>query len=397
MVDVDTGKMESVKDAQRFERLFNQIRKAIAGKRRGARGTLTPAVLRKHLASGADLSLLYGRKPDGTTFTADDLKDFAKQAKTFRQKNNVSGSGVRPEQLIASSLAIDIERCKIQIRTATLYRIFSGKAGVVLHFRTPASAGSKYKSHQVKIRLDEWNDYVTTNMPFNAAAKRVLAGRISFDCDCGRHQYWYRYMATIGGYALRPLENAYPKIRNPKLSGACCKHTLRALLSLKGAVVIKMVGEEMRKAAEQIGFGDDMPAVSRFLAGQQMQKLSRSAASVKVPTSAEAKKAFDQYQKAKKGFKKKMGETKTISAIDKMKAEREAYKAVATKESQARKAAEKKEKDLSSALIKEQLKTALLMGIYRDKKKRDDVISQFAKDNGMDQAAAVDLAKDVNV
>ena len=393
MVDIPE-KMGSIRDARRFERLFNQIRKAIATKRQGAKGTLTPATLRKHLASGADLSLLYGRKPDGTTFTADDLKDFARRAKAFRQQYRVSGVGVRPELLIGASRSADIERCQKQIRYATLYRIVNGKSGTLLHFRTPASDESKFTSHQVKLRLEEWNDHLISNMPFHAAAKKVLSGRISFDCDCGRHQFWYRYMATVGGYAIRPLENAYPKIRNPKLTGACCKHALRVLLSLKGAVVIKMVAEEMRKTAEQVGFGD---TGSRFMSGKEMQKTTRSAAAVKVPSSAEAKKAYDDFINAQKEFKKKMREPKTVSAVDKLRAEREAFKAVATKEAQARKAAEQKEAVLSRALLKEQLKTSLLMGIYRDNKKREDVIGQFAKDNNLDSQTAADLAKDVNV
>lgn len=51
-----------------------------------------------------------------------------------------------------------------------------------------------------------------------------------------RHQYWYRYIATAGNFALAPpKEYAYPKIKNPKLRGVACKHVIHALTRLQSS------------------------------------------------------------------------------------------------------------------------------------------------------------------
>jgi len=384
-------------EARTFERLFNQIRKAKIETRQRARGTLTPAVLRKHLSSGAPLDLLYGVKRDGTPFTAEDLKHFDRRAHKIRSVFEFTQKGVRADQLIATSRAIDIERSRQQIRSATMYRIFNSKEGVLLHFRTPASDKSKYQNHQVKIRLDEWNDWLTTSLPFQKAARNLLAGRISFDCDCGRHQYWYRYVATVGGFALKPLENAYPKIRNPKLTGACCKHVLRVLATLRGPAVERMVAKELEQAAGKIGFGDDKRAANRFLTQAELKKAARSSAAMNVPSSKEAQKAFEDYLTAKKGIRKKMTEKATMTAVDKLRLERSAYKQIARAEQERRQAAERQAADLTHALTKSKLSMALTIGIYRDKLSRESVISKFAEDNSLTREQVASLAANISI
>nr|WP_225312426.1 hypothetical protein [Salmonella sp.] len=44
-------------------------------------------------------------------------------------------------------------------------------------------------------------------------AKSLCAGRVSFDCDCGRHQYWYRYIATAGNCHGPPKNTPIKKVR----------------------------------------------------------------------------------------------------------------------------------------------------------------------------------------
>ncbi|MCV5390784.1 phage tail protein, partial [Escherichia coli] len=82
----------------------------------------------------------------------------------------------------------------------------------------------------------------------------ACAGRISFDCDCGRHQYWYRYLATMGNYCIAPpKEFAFPKIRNPELSGVACKHVLKAATMLQSLAWQRILANQMKQQARRVG------------------------------------------------------------------------------------------------------------------------------------------------
>ncbi len=63
----------------------------------------------------------------------------------------------------------------------------------------------------------------------------IKEGQIAFDCDCGRHRYWYRYLATIGKYNYGINETRYPTTRNPNLTGLACKHVLRVMNHITSA------------------------------------------------------------------------------------------------------------------------------------------------------------------
>ncbi|MFH1984788.1 MAG: hypothetical protein ABIL58_23350 [Pseudomonadota bacterium] len=366
-----------------FERLFNKIRKANVEKRRDATGTLTPAIMRKYLANGAPLDLLYGVRPDGTPFTSDDLKAFDKRAQAVRKKYKASKKGVRIDQLIASSQRDDIKRANAQIRSAILYRIFNGKDGVLLHFRVSASEGSRDKFHQVKIRLEEWTDWLTSTLPLKKASEKILGGRVSFDCDCGRHQFWYRYLATVGGFAVHPLEHAYPKIRNPRLAGACCKHVLKSMATIRGAAVKRMIVAEMEKAAKQIGYGDDVKVANRFLTQPELEKAARSSAAKKGLSIKAAREAFKEYLASRKGIRKKMEEPKTVSALEKMTIEKKTMEAIARKEQARAEEEQKKAERLSRDLLRSNLQNALILAKYRDKIEPEKAMADFAKANGI--------------
>jgi len=407
-----------------FERIFNKIRKAAMAKRREATGTLTPGVMRRHLENGAPLDLLFGVRPDGTPFTAEDLRAFDKRAQAVRKKFQASKRGVRIDQLISASRSVDIQRAN-KLSSATMYRIFNSKDGVVLHFRVTASKGSPAQFHQVRIRLEEWSDWLTSTLPFKQAAEKILNGRISFDCDCGRHQFWYRYLATVGGFALNPLEHSYPKIRNPRLTGACCKHTLKALHSIRGPAVRRIIIKEMEKAAEQIGYGDDAKAANRYLNQQELEKAARSSAAKKGISLKAAREAFKQYLAAKRGIARKVKEKKTMDALEKKELELKTVEKIARKELAGRKAAEVKEqkamdkarkiqqeleqkdlelaqkslenKQLRADAIKGQLYGALMAAKYRDNIPVEQAIADFAKANDVPVNDVQALAEGMSV
>ncbi len=394
-----------------FERMFKKIRDAIKGKRREAVGTLTPGVMRKHLANGAPLDLLYGVRPDGTPFTAEDLKAFDKRAQSARRKFASTRRGVHIAHLMKASRKEDISRANEQIRNATMYRIFNGAGGVELHFRVTASNGSQHQFHQVRVRLEEWGEWLTSTLPFKQAAEKILSGRVSFDCDCGRHQYWYRYLATVGGFAIKPLEHSYPKIRNPRLTGACCKHVLKALHSIGGPAVRLIIVGEMKKAAEQIGFGDDVKAANRYLNQEELKRAAKSSAAKKGLVDEFVEKAYKEFLAAKRGLGRKFKEKKTMDAFEKMELEKKTFEAIARKEKQGRKQAEAEAKDIKAALaqkdqeaerlkkdvLKGQLYGALMAAKYRDNIPVEQAMADFAKANDVPISDVQSLAEGMSV
>ena len=59
---------------------------------------------------------------------------------------------------------------------------------------------------------------------------------IKFECSCGRHTYFYRYVWTRINSALGKQEYRYPKRNNANLSGMFCKHGIRTITVLRGSV-----------------------------------------------------------------------------------------------------------------------------------------------------------------
>ncbi|EQA6242215.1 hypothetical protein ACX5DB_003893 [Enterobacter ludwigii] len=108
-------------------------------------------------------------------------------------------------------------------------------------------------------------------------ANQLCAGRVSYDCDCGRHQYWYRYIATAGNFALAPpKEYAYPKVRKPDLEGVACKHVIHAMTRLQSASWQLTIGKALAKAAKQVAFGDDRRRTTEHFSDEQQKVFNRN-------------------------------------------------------------------------------------------------------------------------
>lgn len=109
-----------------------------------------------------------------------------------------------------------------------------------VRFITNAGPDSDQSRHHVVV---EFLGYQTA-IASGAHSAYIAAGRlrkepIRFDCDCGRHRYWFRYIATIGRYNAGRSETGYPKIRNPKLYGVACKHVLRVMAEIEGGSAVQ--------------------------------------------------------------------------------------------------------------------------------------------------------------
>lgn len=225
------------------------------------------------------------------SFTLKELNEMAAAIKRREKRYAAGSNGIPISQLLDKAAPADKRRAK-DITAATLYKF----QGNILTFRVTASGESDgAPSHyQVKIRLDDWKS--ATNMEgqqYINKVKHAIHGKVSIDCNCGRYLYWFRYLATIGDFAISP-ENVFPKIRNPKLSGCACKHVLRTLTSLSSPVVQQRIAREMQNQAQSHMATSDE---EKYLKAEQLKRMNEAG-------SADAAKAFKAFNKASKAFAK---------------------------------------------------------------------------------------------
>lgn len=163
--------------------------------------------------------------------------------------------GISPIDVVEQSRSVDIRRANEQIFMATVFK----RQGNQLYFLTNAGPNSKDANHKVVVELLDYSQFILgrTAMPKRQEIVNLLKdGKIKFDCDCGRHRYWYRYLATVGRYNHGVAENRYPSTRNPELTGVACKHVLRVMNTLmSGYGIAKIQGYIKADMAQMKGRG----------------------------------------------------------------------------------------------------------------------------------------------
>ncbi len=388
------------------------ISKAIAAERKKQRiarqsafGTLNPEQMRRALLKGEidpfD-AVTWGTNEKGHQFTLEDIQMFG-HARQRVQKSWSPTQGAPIVQLLASSLADDIERSNAQIRSSTMIAI----NGATLHFNVPSSGTSPGApaSYGVRVRLEEWNDNLISHADYKDAVRRSLRGRVSIDCTCGRYQYWFRYVATAAKVALKPFEKDFPKIRNPKLVGMCCKHQLKTLKVLLTPTLAKFLEKKMAEQAGATGFLGDTK--HKALTKKDMEQVSKAR-----PRAIDQTKYQDQLKKlqaAAKTYKKKTASQKKdleyIAELKKQKADvvaqlRKAERALEKQKVSARIALEKQinkpkpggktGNDTLKIGLKRELDSAKEYG-----GQRSQAIRFFAKKSGITLAKAKELAKGI--
>ncbi len=163
--------------------------------------------------------------------------------------------GITPKDVINQSRREDINRANTQIFLASVFK----RQGNIIKFVTNAGIDSKDSHHYVSVQMLDYPELLLgrTRSPSVVDVKKaVVEGKINFDCDCGRHRYWYRYLATVGKYNFGIDENRYPSTRNPKLTGVACKHALRVMKHLMSPhMIAKVKGyatDDIAKASNKI-------------------------------------------------------------------------------------------------------------------------------------------------
>jgi hypothetical protein len=179
--------------------------------------------------------------------------------------------------------------------------------GGKVHFVTNAGPDSDVVRHHVNVRFLDFDAAVgaSPNDP-KKVAKLVTGGRLTFDCDCGRHTFWYRYMATIGKYNEGRNETGFPKLKNPRLVGVACKHVLRTMhVILKDSAVQLKIAQAVLKARGTLDRGQIKAEKTKVAELREMAEAQagKRASSTNLRTSA-VKKEEAARAKAKRDMKK---------------------------------------------------------------------------------------------
>lgn len=242
----------------------------------------------------------------GAVFTADDLVNFKRRIDKLGKKYK---GGIKPKQLINQALKIDRERATKEIGWA----VISGYNNSVFRFVTKSSGKYKETRHFVNVEFTEFASIVAKPIDDNKAVEMLKNSYVKFDCDCGRHRYWYRYVASIGKFAyvgkspIGRAETAYPKIRNPNLSGVACKHVLRVMHSI---LYDKNVNDTLQKAVNGIRKGKSNKKISNKQAESNIKNMLKNNQGV---LSSSEKFFSKSIFKTVKKFTHKMGLNKNIN------------------------------------------------------------------------------------
>ncbi|UAN54750.1 phage tail protein (plasmid) [Serratia sp. JSRIV002] len=351
---------------KQFARLFDQIQKERAHSRRRMNGSrhLTPSLLKnKHL----DDIIGLGKKKDGTFFTIEDLKQFEANRGQARKKFTNTQPGITYAQLVAHSQAIDVKRANNNVDDGSgiSNASFIGLQHNVALIRVAASNRSIDSSHLVQLRFEEW-DEALENVTNDRAAlmrlvRKLVAGRASINCDCGRYMYWYRYIATAGNFTISPpKEYVFPKIKNPNLRGVACKHIIHAFTRMQGAGWQTRIIESLIKASKGHHYGDDRKKTTEYFSESEIKQLNRNR---KGKTNHAAIKAeYQRYQKRIDALQSKLTD-KDKTKIDNARKKLARARQVTAQERERRKAAEAKAKQHASDVeaYKRQLSDLLKM------------------------------------
>lgn len=174
--------------------------------------------------------------------TADDLRAFQQNIATT--KTRFTG-GMTAQQIINNALEIDRTRANEQIRFAVPVSASKGK----VRFITNAGPESKDTRHHVQVEFMDYDrEAASADTNARQSALKLKRSPLKIECDCGRWRFWYKYIATIGGFNTGTPETGFPKIRNPHLTGVACKHLLRVMHEIQnGGATIAFLANHIEK------------------------------------------------------------------------------------------------------------------------------------------------------
>ncbi len=162
--------------------------------------------------------------------------DLAVFRKSVAQLGDRARQGITAKEALALSRPDDLERAKAQIRYSLPSRLQAGK----VHLVTNSGPQSKVTRHHVNIEFAQYSAALSRpSTPLQAAQWLCKESPLRFECDCEHFRYFLRFVATAGGWVAGRAEHGLPKLTNPTLDGAACKHLARVLTDMQYSVGLR--------------------------------------------------------------------------------------------------------------------------------------------------------------
>jgi hypothetical protein len=171
--------------------------------------------------------------------------DLATFRKSVTQLGDKARQGLTAKEALAMSRPADIERAKTEIRYSLPQRLQAGKVQLV----TNAGPLSKATRHFVTLEFAQFPAALARpGTPAQVALWLTKETALRFECSCEHFRYFLRFVATAGGWVAGRAEHGLPKLTNPTLDGACCKHLVRAMVDVRSSVGLRQRVAQMVEA-----------------------------------------------------------------------------------------------------------------------------------------------------
>lgn len=199
--------------------------------RRQAKTILQPSEVSGGLSPARMLTTTLGGQV--RPITAQDLAAFRASIANLGSK---ARQGLTAREALGLSRPADIDRAKAQIRYSLPSRLQAGK----VHFVTNSGPQSKVTRHHVNVEFTQYAAALARpGTPAQSAQWLCKESALRFECDCEHFRYFLRFVATAGGWVSGRAEHGMPKLTNPTLDGAACKHLARVLTDTQSSVGLR--------------------------------------------------------------------------------------------------------------------------------------------------------------
>lgn len=219
---------------------LNALRRDELDSRRRARTILHPGEVAGGLSPARLLTTTLGGQLRPIT-----AKDLVKFKASVAELGDKARQGLTAIEALSLSRPADIERAKREIGYSMPVRLQAG----TIHFVTDSGPQSKVSRHHVGVRFEQYSTAIARpGTPTQAAQWLAKESALRFECDCQHFRYFLRFVATAGGWVLNRPEHGLPKLTNPTLDGACCKHLARVMTDLQSSVGLRQRIAQMLEA-----------------------------------------------------------------------------------------------------------------------------------------------------
>jgi hypothetical protein len=261
---------------------LNRLRLTELESRRQAKTILHPSEVSGGLSPARLLTTTLGGQV--RPITPSDLAAFRASVAQLGAK---ARQGLTAGEALSLSREADIERARKEIRYSLPSRLQAGQ----VHFVTDSGPHSKVTRHHVNLEFSLFAAALARpGTPAQVALWLTKESPLRFECSCEHFRYFLRFVATAGGWVLGRPEHGMPKLTNPTLDGACCKHLVRVMTDIQSSVglrqrVAQMVDAERSRVDRP---GKAKPKVFTVRQAEAERILPKNARRIVVPGSTRA-------------------------------------------------------------------------------------------------------------